>query len=144
MRAKTLWMFLLWLPVAASAEVYKWTDAQGRVHFSDKRGHKNAEVVKVRVNSYQHVSYSTVFPSAKATADSRQVILYGTEWCGHCKNARRYFQEKGIAYRDLDIEKDAAAKRDFEAMDGRGVPVILVGNQRMNGFSPAGFQRLYE
>lgn len=32
-----LWMLLITLPLAGRAEIYKWVDAKGQVHFSDKR-----------------------------------------------------------------------------------------------------------
>lgn len=44
---------------------------------------------------------------------------------------------------EYDIEKDAQARREYDALGARGVPVILVGKKRMNGFSAAGFEKLY-
>jgi hypothetical protein len=38
----------LLLPALASAEIYRWTDAQGRVHFSEKPGGNGAEQVEVK------------------------------------------------------------------------------------------------
>lgn len=33
---KYILLFMLWLPVIASAEVYKWTDAHGKTHYGDR------------------------------------------------------------------------------------------------------------
>lgn len=39
-----LWLCLLILPVTGSAEIYKWVDANGKVHFSDKKhAHEQAK-----------------------------------------------------------------------------------------------------
>jgi hypothetical protein len=38
----------LLLPALASAEIYRWTDAQGRVHFSEKPGGSGAEQIEVK------------------------------------------------------------------------------------------------
>jgi hypothetical protein len=38
----------LLVPALASAEIYRWTDAQGRVHFSEKPAGKGAEQVEVK------------------------------------------------------------------------------------------------
>lgn len=38
----------LFVPALASAEIYRWTDAQGRVHFSEKPGGSGAEQVAVK------------------------------------------------------------------------------------------------
>ncbi|MFG0380388.1 DUF4124 domain-containing protein [Pseudomonas sp. zbq_18] len=40
-------VFLL-VPAMASAQIYRWTDAQGRVHFSERPGGAGAEQVEVR------------------------------------------------------------------------------------------------
>ncbi|HEX6592352.1 MAG TPA: glutaredoxin family protein [Moraxellaceae bacterium] len=134
-------LLALALAMPAAAEIYKWTDAEGRTHFSDSNaGNRQAETVQVRVNSYKSVSYSKLLrPLPASTAG---VVLYGTRWCGYCKQAKAYMQQKGIAYTEYDIEQDASAKQAFAALGGGGVPVILIGNLRMNGFNEAGFERL--
>ncbi|MEO4045863.1 DUF4124 domain-containing protein [Pseudomonas sp. CAU 1711] len=43
-----LLFILLCVPLLASAEIYRWTDAQGRVHFGEKPGGSGAETVEVR------------------------------------------------------------------------------------------------
>jgi glutaredoxin len=144
---KTAWMALvtvLLLPAAVTrADIYKWTDAGGHVHFGDKvPAAQRAEPVTVRVNSYTHVTYDLPPPDA-APAEGGQVILYGTSWCTYCRQARLYFQANHIAFADRDIEASAEARREYDALHARGVPVILVGNKRMNGFSPEGFRAIY-
>ncbi len=61
----------------------------------------------------------------------------------YAKKARRYFESQHIQYTDFDVEKSEKAKRAFKAMAARGVPVILVGDKRMNGFSVEGFKEIY-
>lgn len=62
-------------------------------------------------------------------------ILYGTDWCGYCAAARRYFADNGIAYRDLDIEHDTEAKRQYDAIGLSGVPVMVYEDMIWNGFN---------
>jgi len=73
----------------------------------------------------------------------QQVVMYATSWCPYCEQARQYFRQRGIPYVEHDIENDAAARRDYRAFGGRGVPLILVGRRRMNGFSIGGFEKIY-
>lgn len=73
----------------------------------------------------------------------RRVVMYATSWCPYCQQARNYFRQRGIPYVEHDIEKDAAAHRDYKAFGGRGVPVIFVDKRRMNGFSISGFEKIY-
>lgn len=83
--------------------------------------------------------------AAMADYDKEQkVVMYATSWCPYCQQARNYFREQGIAYTEYDIERDAEAKRRYQAFGGRGIPVIFVGKRRMNGFSVSGFNKIYQ
>lgn len=126
------------------AEIYKWVDENGTTHFSDSKpgAGQQAESLELdRINSIDSVTYDWVRKSTRAPAG--RVTMYATSWCGYCKKARRYFRDNGVRYTEYDIEKDPAAKRRYDAMGGRGVPLILVGDRRMNGFSESGFERIY-
>ena len=136
-------VLLVFVAATAQAEIYRWTDANGKPHFSDKRpANQKTEAVQLQINTYEEVSFD-VAPSLPSSAPNEQVVMYSTEWCGYCKKARNYFRNKNIAFTEYDIEKDAAAKQAYDRIGGRGVPVILVGQRRMNGFSEAGFQKIY-
>jgi len=63
------------------------------------------------------------------------VEIYVTSWCGYCKQAVKYMKSKGIAYVAYDIEKDSAANQRHKELGGRGVPLIIIGSNRMSGFS---------
>ena len=69
--------------------------------------------------------------------------MYSAAWCGVCARARHFFQAKRIPFRELDIEKSQTARREWKDMNAKGVPVILVGDKRMNGFSEKRFMNLY-
>ena len=43
-----------------SADIYRWTDENGEVHYSDRPARDRvSESVEVRVNTYESVSYAT-------------------------------------------------------------------------------------
>lgn len=131
---------LLLLAMApAQAEIYKWIDASGKVHFSDEKPeHLQAEELNPEINTFSSVSYDlSIFDTGG------KVIMYSTSWCSYCKKARRYFRKNNIAYVEYDIEKDTRARRQYKRMGATGVPVILVGKKRMNGFSASGFEKIY-
>ncbi len=70
--------------------------------------------------------------------------MYSTEWCGYGKNARNYSKKNNIAFTEYDIEKKAEAKKRYKKLGATGVPVIVIGNKRMHGFSEQGFERIYK
>ncbi|WP_295430150.1 DUF4124 domain-containing protein [uncultured Thiodictyon sp.] len=138
-------------PGPAQAEIYKWTDAQGVTHFSDQPP-AGGTAEQVRLPATPDPAPPAVRPAALSTpppaaAPSRpgakRVVMYATAWCGYCKQARRYFNTHGVAYSEYDVEQDAAAGREFKRLGGHGVPLILVGEARLQGFSEGGFEQLY-
>lgn len=140
-------LLIVFYPVVSFAAVYKWVDESGRVHYSDTPV-KGAEVKQFNnnISSYDSVTvkpYKSDKQTSTKSSSAKKVVMYSTEWCGYCKKARKYFQQKGIPFVEYDIEKNATAKRQYDALGGRGVPVIVFGKQRMNGFSVASFERLY-
>ena len=70
------------------------------------------------------------------TRASARVVLYATEWCGYCKQTRRFLDSKGIAYQEYDIEKSEEGRKAYEALGGRGIPLIDVNGTLIRGFAP--------
>lgn len=79
---------------------------------------------------------------AKA-AGAKQVVVYGTSWCGYCKKARAWLTQKGIPFEDKDVEKDESAARELvtkaqaQGVRPTGVPVIDVRGTLVLGFDQA-------
>ncbi len=132
---------------ASLAQLYKWVDENGNVHYGDSPP-ENADLKKItgNVSSFSSVSVEAFVYDPNIITQrkkSKSVVMYSASWCGVCKKAARYFQQKGIAYTEYDIEKSKKAALEFRQLNGRGVPVILVGDRRMNGFNAGSFERLY-
>lgn len=66
---------------------------------------------------------------------SARVVLYSTEWCGYCKQIRRFLDQKGIPYQAFDIEKDAQARKAYEALGGGGIPFVDVNGTLIRDYS---------
>lgn len=141
-------LLAVWMVLActlADAQVYRWVDEDGNIHFSDRKPvEENSEEVELHsISSYEAVE---IKPAPRSAADSHRprVVMYATDWCPYCAKAREYFADNGIRFTEYDIDKDPAARRRYDAMGATGVPVILVGDRRINGFSVEGFERVYK
>lgn len=153
---------LLFTHTIASAEMYQWVDKNGVVTFKDTPPPVTKERGKVKV--YKDSDFDAAPPPPPVAAPSARplkagsaapvaptpvekprftgtVELYGTSWCGYCKQAERYMQSKGIPYVAYDIEKDNSAKQRHKALGGRGVPLIVVGSRTISGFSPQAIEQ---
>ena len=138
-KSAAIFMLLMLCAIDGYTEIYKWIDEKGKVHFSDNKPRDlESEEIKLRINTYESVSYDTsIFNTGK------KVVMYSTDWCAYCKKAKKYFVSKGIPFTEYDIEKNSEARKQYKQMGATGVPVILVGNKRMNGFSEEGFEKIY-
>jgi len=70
------------------------------------------------------------------TRVAARVVLYSTEWCGYCKQTRRFLDSKGIPYQEFDIEKDAQARKAYEALGGGGIPFVDVNGTLIRDYNP--------
>lgn len=132
---------------AGSGQLFKWVDDQGNVHYGDSPP-ENAKLKRItgKVSSYTSVSVEEfVYDPGNITKRkrSKEVIMYSTSWCGYCKKAALHFRKNNIPFTEHDIEKSEQAAREYKKLNGRGVPIILIGDQRMNGFNATVFDRVY-
>ena len=151
---KGLFYLLLMLFVCTSsvgmAEIYKWTDVNGKVHFSDKPPtNENAETIDEqrlasRASSYTQAEIKVLSIDSAAYLNNQKLIMYTTSRCGYCAKARKYFAKQRIPYKEKNIETSEKYHREFKKIGGKGVPVILSGKNKMNGFSIKKFERFYK
>lgn len=73
---------------------------------------------------------------SEQTRAQARVVLYATDWCGYCKQTKRFLDSKGIPFKEFDIENDAEARKTYEALGGRGIPLIDVNGTLIRGFNP--------
>jgi mycoredoxin len=57
--------------------------------------------------------------------------MYTTTWCPDCVRAKRFMKERGVAYREVNIEDDESAEAIvMKANKGkRKVPTLKVGER---------------
>lgn len=134
------------------AEIFKYVDAEGKVHFTDAPPvGVDAKPLDIQPNVYEggNTASKPVKLSGKATPIYKsaaktqpKVELFVTSWCGYCKKAKAYLQKKGIKFTAYDIEKDLRAARRKDSLTSRkGVPFALIGNQKVTGFSELAYER---
>ncbi|RLD14654.1 NrdH-redoxin [candidate division KSB1 bacterium] len=77
------------------------------------------------------------------TPSQPKVIIFTTPTCSFCNAAKRYFREKRIKFRDIDVSRDHRAAQDMMRRTGQsGVPVILINNRPIVGFDKPKINRM--
>lgn len=74
--------------------------------------------------------------TAAAEEERAPVILYMTSWCGWCRKTRQLLTELDAPFEEVDIEKDAAGRAEYEEKAGgqSGVPLIDIDGTLVRGF----------
>ncbi|EMN5736619.1 glutaredoxin 3 [Pseudomonas aeruginosa] len=62
------------------------------------------------------------------------VLLYTTNWCPFCRRAKALLKEKGVRWKELDIEADPAHRQAMTEASGRSsVPQIFINGTLIGG-----------
>lgn len=117
---------------SAEAQVYKWKDAKGVVHYSDTpdTSHPKAEEVGTAPASGQ-----AALPYALArAARNHPVTLYTADKCGACDQARAFLRQRGIPFSEKTVNSDADAAALNKAGSDGSLPFLVVGRSKLTGF----------
>lgn len=67
--------------------------------------------------------------------DGNVVMLYTTEPCGFCRQAKALLESRGIGYHEVSLAKDPSGRARLVAMTGQMTfPQIIVGQRAIGGF----------
>ena len=91
---------------------------------------------------YQPEQFNAIFEkvafSASGKSDGKpqkNVTIYTTPTCTWCNTTKRYFQEIGVRYREVDVSKDQKAAEEMVKKSGQqGVPQTDINGQIVVGF----------
>jgi glutaredoxin len=135
-RTLTLGLAVALVATSVSAQtVYRWTDANGRVQYSDQPPPAGVKVEErnVRGSSIQNNEASM------ATTDAQKknpVTLYVSE-CGEaCEQAKGYLNKRGVPHTVVDPTRSAELNKKFrDETGGNVIPVLKIGERRLSGWS---------
>lgn len=131
----TLFALPALLQPAAAGTLYRWTDAQGQVHYTDQPPPAGAQ------NASQK-NYKGGTAEASASQGIQQarlrnpVTLFLTPDCGvHCERAKAHLAKRGIPYASKDPVADPEAGLALNPGGGKAVvPTLMVGSEKLGGY----------
>jgi len=63
------------------------------------------------------------------------VKIYSTPTCPYCIRTKKYLQERGIFFENIDVSSDQRGLQDMIKVSGQmGVPVVLIDGEVIVGF----------
>lgn len=73
----------------------------------------------------------------------KRIVLFSMDTCVHCQTAKRYLDDQNISYRLCNV-KTPKGQKEFFSTGMKGVPVLKIGDQLLNGFSIKSFNKLFK
>ncbi len=63
------------------------------------------------------------------------IKIYSTNWWGSCIAAKKLLDDKGLSYKEINIEKDKISRENLvDLTGGYTVPQIVINNVPIGGF----------
>ena len=122
---------------SAHAEMYKWTDASGKVHFSDQPPPDDvAKVEKKTVGAAPTSAIQTrgLSYGLAMAVRSNPVTLYTTRNCLPCDEGRLMLKKRGIPFAEKTVNTNEDIKKMKELSGENGLPLLMVGSNKQIGF----------
>ena len=123
---------------AALAQIYRWTDENGKVHITDTPPPPGAKNVHKR--NAGSASSSSAQPDANEPYVLREarkkapITLYSTPGCEPCNAARQLLNARGVPFREVSVVNDKNADELLKAVGADAVPSLVVGTAVQQGF----------
>ena len=119
---------------AAETQVYRYTDSDGRIVYSDRAPPGSARDVQPKRLGANYIETSQLPLAAQQAVERFPVTLY-TYDCGEvCQNAEGLLNRRGVPYTTVDVTKGENGAK-LQALTGeQRVPVLQVGDELVKGY----------
>ncbi|QYF91882.1 glutaredoxin family protein [Massilia sp. PAMC28688] len=117
----------------ASAQMYKWVDANGKTHFTDQPPPANAKPAQIKSMSGGRVEVELPYVLATAVRN-HPVVLYTTSPCAGCDMGRTYLKNRGIPFSEKTVNNGSDEEKLKEVGGDGSLPLLLVGRTKIAGY----------
>lgn len=134
-------LLLLLACVSASAQVYKWTDAQGTVHYGDAPPPQRPSS-QLKTPSQDGAGQATLPYELARAVKTSPVTLYTTTQsaCAGCDQGRALLRARGVPFTEKTVNTDED-KEGLRRLGGKlELPLLVVGAHKIAGFQEAAWQ----
>ena len=135
---------LAFYALSASAQLYRWTDSSGRVHYTDTPPPPTATNVKQKTSSVADSGPSEPFVLQQARRDF-PVKLYSAPNCQPCASARELLNVRGVPFSEVSVTNGPEYLEELQKTTGvSGVPALVVGRHAQSGFEAGMYHRMLD
>jgi glutaredoxin len=132
----------------ALAQLYRWTDQQGRVHITDTPPPPSAKDVKKGPGGSAPAPAGKGEPAAgnepfalQLARKNNPVTLYTTPGCDACGEARKLLNTRGIPFKEISVNDEKQLEELKRVVGSNSVPSMIVGSAVQKGFEEGNYNR---
>jgi glutaredoxin len=124
----------------AAAQIYRWTDQNGKVHISDTPPPPGAKNVQKRPATAAQPSEPDAQQGKKST-----VTLFSTPACGEsCSSARQLLNTRGVPFREVSVVDENSMEELMKMVGADAVPSLVVGSAVQQGFRVSAYHAMLD
>jgi glutaredoxin len=135
--------YLLFRSIGGDVRVYRQERQCGLFRPAASRREREGKEAEGRrsllVEKKSEADYSSSIGEEKRSTDYSRVtvVMYMTDWCGYCKQARQYIRSLGADLIEHNIDKDKSKKDEMKKKSGGtlSVPLIDIDGTIIRGYS---------
>jgi glutaredoxin len=141
-RALALTALVSCLDTQAQSNVYRWTDKDGKVYFSDTPPPADAKSSSQKRLGGGYVEQENLPYATQVAMKRNPVSLFVGGACGApCDQGRELLSKRGIPYTERDVQTNAEAAEALKKLAGAlDVPTLVIGENKIKGFEDGQWQ----
>lgn len=134
-RAAALTALAALLAAPAAAQMYRWVDKDGKVHYSNTPPPAAAKNLQARNLTPSVVESSQQPYAVQQAVKNFPVVLYTHADCKEpCAEGRKLLASRGVPFREVAVTDERTQEELKRASGDNQVPVLMVGKQANRGY----------
>lgn len=128
----------------AGAQMYRWTDASGKVHYSSTPPPASAKDVRTQGAPGQAKAAAPAPGESAALQQAvkdHPVTLYTTPGCDACDEARKLLNARGVPFKEVSVTEDEQIEQLKKAVGSSSVPSMVLGGDVQKGYEAGAYHR---
>jgi len=122
---------LLAFALTAAAQLYRWTDASGKVHYTDTpppAGAKDVQKKELARPGGAEAAAASQSYALQQAAKNFPVTIYTAKDCGNpCKKGLDFLKKRGVPFTEKTVNTKADIDEVVKISGAPEVPVLVVG-----------------
>jgi glutaredoxin len=128
----------------AAAQIYRWTDENGKVHITDTPPPPGAKSVQKRQPPAAAQPQEIEPYALQELRKKAPVTLYSTPGCEPCGTARQLLNTRGVPFREVSVVDEKQMEELQKAVGANAVPSIVVGTAVQQGFQDSAYHGMLD